>query len=517
MSQIRPETERVDPATGQTLIDTDTGETIVMDAAGLMAPTPYAGMPSGPLPKATPQPPPPASGLEHVTAGVLGTDVATLRGTGLPSATTIAPPTSPAAPTAPIEPVPIPVPPPAPPPTEASSGVAVPLSETVKLMKQRAQTEVELGQIQAKQEAIKTEAMENQALLLQQQAQETMEAQARQQAEAQALKERHETALKKYESMEVDSGRLWANKSTGNKILSAIALALGAYAQVGGATKTNPALDMLQHQIDQDIKIQESNIAKAGHVADKYRGMYSDLLAEFKDRDIARAATHKMVLDKAAAQFDALAQKHQGTAVEKLARAKQQDFLIKASEYQDQLNLRFAELARKSDKPLTGTKYDQHTDEKLGTPLGSIKAADALKQLLKDPAVRNNMGIFKGRVTNLMQQMGLPVDPKIVDAKTQMDVMRLSFAKFFSGTGQGVKEREEFLNMSANILDNPENAEAKINGFRNRAVLDYTNAYQTEVSRYNDPTAITTSFPSPASLGAVEEKKQKYGASKSAK
>lgn len=58
----------------------------------------------------------------------------------------------------------------------------------------------------------------------------------------------------------VDPANLWNSKSTGQKVMASIGIMFGAMSQGLQGLKTNPVLDLIQKQIDNDIEAQKTNL-----------------------------------------------------------------------------------------------------------------------------------------------------------------------------------------------------------------------------------------------------------------
>ena len=87
-------------------------------------------------------------------------------------------------------------------------------------------------------------------------------------------------------SAKVDPGRFWASKETGQKVLAGIGVALaGLGMAMKGRGGENPALDLLMKAVDDDVKLQQANIAKMGEDIAMQRGLISDFQQQFKTRE----------------------------------------------------------------------------------------------------------------------------------------------------------------------------------------------------------------------------------------
>jgi hypothetical protein len=82
------------------------------------------------------------------------------------------------------------------------------------------------------------------------------------QNETQALNQERQAFMQDYDAKHVDPNRFLNNQTTGQRIMTGIGLILGGIG--GGLThQENPALKMLNAQIDRDIKAQEAELGKS--------------------------------------------------------------------------------------------------------------------------------------------------------------------------------------------------------------------------------------------------------------
>lgn len=134
-----------------------------------------------------------------------------------------------------------------------------------------------------------------------------------------------DAAQAQYSNAAIDSGKLWADMGTGNRILAAISLGLGAL----GAAKdgNNSAADIINKAIDRDIEVQKANINKQGQALTAQRGAYADLVAKIGDEETARLAMHNLGIDAAVKQLDAVLASNADQQV-KLNAQRQKDTLL---------------------------------------------------------------------------------------------------------------------------------------------------------------------------------------------
>lgn len=326
---------------------------------------------------------------------------------------------------------------------------------------------------------------------------------ARQQREQDATNERQaklDAISAEYNDMTLDSNRLWNNKSTGDKILAAIAIGLGAMgqAQSGGE---NHALNLIQGTIDRDIEEQKHNIAKAGNNVSTQRGLFSDVLRRTGDERLARLKTHEMGLKAVGGQY--LQLKAQANNDFTRAKADRGLALVQQGLVKNQVDQAASITSKVSDiappKAAEGTRYEQGTGEKLSSLVQSIKEFDGLEKVLKEGG-GDEIGPIVGRYNDLKTKFGLPVSKEFTDVRTRSKLIYLVTKKFYTGLGSGVKENLEFQGLVPNENDTETVALNKLKELRTMAKQQYAEAYGQEAGRYKNPKAISESFPDPRLL-----------------
>lgn len=131
------------------------------------------------------------------------------------------------------------------------------------------------------------------------------QAEAKRQEILQKQNEELQKSIDDFRGQKVDAGK-FMNQSTGNKILAAISMGLGAM----GASMTkqpNYALEIIQNSINNDIAAQKANIDQTGNLVNAKRGIISDLRQRFGDERQAEAAQRMMYLDNTKMQIEQLA------------------------------------------------------------------------------------------------------------------------------------------------------------------------------------------------------------------
>lgn len=101
-------------------------------------------------------------------------------------------------------------------------------------------------------------------------------------------------------------GQLFAEKKTGGKIVTALALFLGSAPNSSGQ---NSAVKVMQDAINADLDKQVQGI-------EGEQGIYNTLRQELGDKDQARAAAYEMVLDQMSRELDLQAAQYKGQQIQ---------------------------------------------------------------------------------------------------------------------------------------------------------------------------------------------------------
>jgi hypothetical protein len=113
----------------------------------------------------------------------------------------------------------------------------------------------------------------------------------------------YSAGVKELSSMKVDPNKIWADKTTGDKILVGVGILLGAFGQGLTGGKSNYALDVIDQAIDRDIAAQKANIgAKQAAVGEKQNAI-AMLRQRFGDERLADIAFKDAALDRVKATF----------------------------------------------------------------------------------------------------------------------------------------------------------------------------------------------------------------------
>lgn len=113
----------------------------------------------------------------------------------------------------------------------------------------------------------------------------------------------------KYSKAEIDPGRFWASRSTGDKVLAAIGLAMGA---LGSQDGVNRSVGILNQAIDRDIDAQKANLDAAGKSAGNQQNLLGVMRSNFSDQQQAHNATEATMRQRAIAMLDETALRFSG-------------------------------------------------------------------------------------------------------------------------------------------------------------------------------------------------------------
>ena len=124
----------------------------------------------------------------------------------------------------------------------------------------------------------------------------------------QAKEEELDSEINRVGSLAVDQNRYWANKSTGQKIASGIAMVLGAF----GAGSQNRAVKVINDAIKQDINLQAQDIAKQKGLLSSKRGILQDMRARFRNDVMAKEAANQAYLQQAKLKIEEISSRYSG-------------------------------------------------------------------------------------------------------------------------------------------------------------------------------------------------------------
>jgi len=315
--------------------------------------------------------------------------------------------------------------------------------------------------------------------------------------------------------MKIDSNNFWAKKSTGDSILAALAIGLGAMSDA--ANGQSQTLKILQSKIDQDIEIQKANMAQAGRSLENQRGLYSDILRQTGDERIARLKTHELGLNATKAEFAALA-------------AKSGNDLVKAKALKDIAALDQALVQNKiaQNGTLATSAKDVVTPAAKAT---TIEVPSTIGTPLRDAATKVNIwsnlekemsSISKARLEeiagpidqaqqDIYKRLGWEIPADAAQLRAETDIARFKFVKAMTGAGVNVQELQQYKDILPNLQNNPATAMSIIKGLKSSARQELKQLIDTE-TKLNPQYAPNIMNAYGSYIFDTEDKKSKYGA-----
>lgn len=168
------------------------------------------------------------------------------------------------------------------------------------------------------------------------------------------LDKEHGELIKAIQDQKLDSNRLWHNMSTGNKVLSAISVALSGIGS-GLTGQPNAAMAVIQKSIDRDIEDQKAELGKK-------KTLLSENLRRYGDLDTANQATMLQLNALTQAKINQFAAKSNNIKAQAAAKQLTADLGLQAAALKQNLSQKLA--INQSLDPVTRQIY-QKVPEKL--------------------------------------------------------------------------------------------------------------------------------------------------------
>ena len=153
---------------------------------------------------------------------------------------------------------------------------------------------------------LRERASQQEQLLAEQQQKE-----AQRQTQIKEQEQKAQQALDEFGQAKIDPNNFWKTKSTGDKIIAGIAVALGALAQglSKGAINSNGALDIINGAIDKDIEAQKMDILGKREKAEGQKGILAQMRERFDDERVSDNMARIIGLDQAKLKLEEIAAK----------------------------------------------------------------------------------------------------------------------------------------------------------------------------------------------------------------
>lgn len=340
---------------------------------------------------------------------------------------------------------------------------------------------------------------------------------------ADAAKRAADEALSRYEGMELEPGRVWANASTGDRMLAGLSMLMGAWGATMTGDKVNPALAAIEKIMEKDLEVQKATIAKGKDVAGARASLYKDLLAAHRDEDAAAAGVRELAWKGLASRARAAEAKVKDPAIKAKYEAAAVELEAKANEEALKRSERSVVTSSKQvplSTPGSAVKFnddliDAGKAAKITAAKNVHQKADHILQWAQklSPQDREKMFGFIDKPANeLASWLGITQDPDYVAGKISRENLKKMALFRLSGAGVPVAEDVKF----DAILPNFKNYDNFVTGmakFRDEMADEYNNEINTAVSAAAHPERkrmIMGAFPLLPSRSKTEELKNKY-------
>jgi hypothetical protein len=267
---------------------------------------------------------------------------------------------------------------------------------------------------------------------------------------------------KKYAGAKIDAGHIWGDEGTGNRILAAIGMGLGAVGVAYGGGD-NPAIGIIERAIDRDIDVQKANIDKMGRNLEVQRGALADYQRILGDENAAKSAEYARQLDIARAKIEQIKQSNLPAEIKTNAEVLGKSLEQKVSEKMMDVNRTVHEEVHKQ-KTAPALKLTPAQIDNVHSKQQAIKSLDQLVQAQN--VIADSTGPLEGRWKVASQKLGwnTPDEDAFMQrlAELQADVTKAKFNRvtekelFFIGdkvtpkmSSANVKERLQALREDA--------------------------------------------------------------------
>lgn len=212
----------------------------------------------------------------------------------------------------------------------------------------------------------------------------------------------YEEATKDLKDTKIDSERLWKNKSTGNKILTGIGLALSAFGGPEAVARTN---QIIQSAVDKDIEEQKANYGIKKEGVQNMNTVFARMMDRYGDKEKAELATRAYYNEKLSNQVAQIGARSGSATVKANEKAYQGQLQSQKDGIVGQLGLTLAQSAAsktpKFGDPIVDNYDPKNEDERKRYVPGVGLATDpeAAKSLRDSAATFAN---FNGGVSKLI-------------------------------------------------------------------------------------------------------------------
>lgn len=361
-----------------------------------------------------------------------------------------------------------------------------------------AKSQQEFLEVKTEQAKLEAEERRKQTQLIADQQEAMAERQAAIDAKREEALGRFDQAIQQYDNMEIKNP--WSNKSTGAKIMAALSVGLSGFASRMSGGQGNPAMDIINKQIQQDIDIQKANLDKKKSTMTALQQYGNQLRQMGLDDQAVRESMIAMGEKKLASQlkgFQAQLGENdpRSPALAEMAAQFDQQALNRETKNRDKVKTTVTPLVPDTQKKET---LDKTRLDNLETAEGNIKAYANLKKKLKDPKFREKIGKISGN-WNRFKAAWLG-DAEAASLMAETDRALLQALRAATGAQMTDAERQFIAQTMPSFTENIESFEAKLNDRFNESL----ESYKTYRNRYGKNFDVS-GFVDPSELGASDD------------
>ena len=303
-----------------------------------------------------------------------------------------------------------------------------------------------------------------------------------------------QAAIDDFSNTTIDPGRLYGNMSTGTRIASGIALALGAFGAAASGGQ-NMAMQVIDKAIERDIDAQKANLDTKKSVITAKRGMYDDFMKMLGNEDAAKLAEEIRLGKIAESRIKGILETSKNPIIqanaEKMLAERQASTAQKVAELQ-KVTTSDQVLKQSETKPLIAKSADRPpaTDAintKITSHASQIKNLNELRDFMNSGKTKS--GPIAGRWTDLADYFGI-ANASEATATARIRELLADKIRALSGASTTESEREFLKGLMPALKDSPAAFMAKLNNQLNKTERDYDDMYKQFGNMYTLPERI---------------------------
>jgi len=288
----------------------------------------------------------------------------------------------------------------------------------------------------------------------------------------------------------IDASHFWADKSTGDKIAVGIAMMLGAMGQAKAAQAQNPDANAMAQNpvaiqmdrlIEQDIAQQKFAYENKKNTLQNQKGLISDLMAQYKDMNMAQDVARATYYEALKNQFEGIAVTSKNEIAKANAAAMVAEVAAKAADARGRASTH--ETIRKDvTAPLTKglgpdsvKPLEKNVMDEMGAAKAGVDAAAKIKNIFSQ-VPDDQYGPFANILLETEKKFGLPIDARSQAAWESAMAGAMQRYKILS-PGTLTKFDIDLALKLAPSLKNKESAMTTINAMEQEAGAAYQSLY----------------------------------------